>query len=164
MKQTRSSHSEFTKLCFKNNSTNKFSYYYNNLRAYALSYYDPYTSCTFPVGKPNTPYYRCHSGDIYQVFGTYYTFDQPIRTAADIGHKNLQQDMWGAFARTGDPNPAKEYLRARGYTDSLALFERFHWLEFNGRDSMNIDFPEPFMSDLPWKGKCGVVEQLFQLP
>ncbi|QKX53708.1 uncharacterized protein TRUGW13939_00788 [Talaromyces rugulosus] len=142
----------------------KSYYYYNNLRAYALSYYDPYTSCTFPVDKPNTPYYRCHSGDIYQVFGTYYIFDQPIRTAADIGHTNLQQDMWGAFARTGDPNPAKEYLRARGYTDSLALFEKFHWPEFNGRDSMNIDFPEPFISDLPWKEKCGVVEQLFQLP
>ncbi|PYH92684.1 hypothetical protein BO71DRAFT_279382, partial [Aspergillus ellipticus CBS 707.79] len=108
-------------------------YYYQNNRAYALSYYDAYTLCTFPIHHPESPYYRCHSGDLYQVFGTYFIFDQPVRVVADIGHTNLQMDMWGAFVRRGDPNPDLEYLRVRGYTSSLGVFGGgVVWPEFRG--------------------------------
>jgi len=41
-------------------------YVYNMLHAYALSYYNPFGLCSFPVGQPQ-PYYRCHSGDLYEV-------------------------------------------------------------------------------------------------
>jgi hypothetical protein len=41
-------------------------YVYKNLRAYALSFLNRFGLCTFPVGKPQ-PYYRCHSGDLYEV-------------------------------------------------------------------------------------------------
>jgi hypothetical protein len=116
------------------------------------------------VGEPDTLYYRCHSGDLYEIFGSYYIFDQPIRTTADIGHTNLQQDMWGAFARTGNPNPPEEYLQARGYEDSLAVFQRFSWREFGGDSAMNIDYPNPSNGDLPWADKCKVVEELYHLP
>ncbi|KAJ5716693.1 hypothetical protein N7493_008604 [Penicillium malachiteum] len=154
---------QFIKAAYEANAFKSY-YYYNNLRAYALSYYDPYDSCTFPVGEPDALYYRCHSGDLYEVFGSYYIFDQPVRTPDDIGHTNLQQDMWGSFAWTGNPNPSKEYLKARGYEGSLAVFEKFSWDSFDGSASINLDYPRPYMSGLPWAEKCGVVEELYRLP
>ncbi|KAL1741512.1 Alpha/Beta hydrolase protein [Schizophyllum fasciatum] len=102
-------------------------YVYNMHWAYALSYYDPYNLCTFPVGKPETPYYKCHSGDLYEIFGTYYFFDQPVRTPEDIQHTALLQDVLGAFARTGDPNPDAAYLKVRGYQSTLRAIEDWHW-------------------------------------
>ncbi|OJJ43546.1 hypothetical protein ASPZODRAFT_73964 [Penicilliopsis zonata CBS 506.65] len=153
---------QFIKAAFEADALQSY-YYYNNLRAYALSYFDPYDLCTFPVGTEQ-PYYRCHSGDLYQVFGSYYIFDQPIRAPEDIGHTNLQQDLWGAFARTGDPNPEREYLRARGYHDALALRDEFFWEQYQGGEAANLDFPSPYMSALPWLDKCQVVEELYQLP
>ncbi|KAJ5536021.1 hypothetical protein N7513_009207 [Penicillium frequentans] len=154
---------QFIKAAYEAKSFKSY-YYYNNLRAYALSYYDPYGTCTFPVGEPDTLYYRCHSGDLYEIFGSYYIFDQPIRTPADIGHTNLQQDMWGAFARTGNPNPPKEYLKVRGYEDSLAVFEKFSWRGYDGHSAMNIDYPDPSNGEMPWAEKCKVVEELYHLP
>ncbi|KAL1717179.1 Alpha/Beta hydrolase protein [Schizophyllum commune] len=100
---------------------------YNMHWAYALSYYDPYNLCTFPVGKPETPYYKCHSGDLYEVFGTYYIFDQPVRTTEDIHHTVLVQDILGAFARTGDPNPDVTYLTVRGYESTLHAMRKWKW-------------------------------------
>ncbi|KAI5832677.1 alpha/beta-hydrolase [Schizophyllum commune Tattone D] len=100
---------------------------YNMHWAYALSYYDPYNLCTFPVGKPDTPYYKCHSGDLYEVFGTYYIFDQPVRTTEDIHHTVLVQDILGAFARTGNPNPDTRYLTVRGYESTLHAMGKWNW-------------------------------------
>ncbi|KAK7041559.1 hypothetical protein VNI00_009146 [Paramarasmius palmivorus] len=96
---------------------------YTMRRAYGLSFFNPYGLCTFPVGEPDTPYYLCHSGDLYEVFGTYHLFEQPVRVPEDIHYTALAQDFWGAFARTGDPNPSLEYLRARGraYESSLRV-------------------------------------------
>lgn len=75
--------------------------------------------------------------------------------------------MWGSFARTGNPNPSLEYLRVRGYEGSLNIFEGFEWPEYdaaNGAEAINIDFPTPYVSGLPWLEKCGVVEELYLLP
>ena len=123
--------------------------------AYALSYYDPYNLCTFPVGKPETPYYKCHSGDLYevrillmmifdltlmrlpQVFGTYYIFDQPVRTTEDIHYTVLVQDILGAFASTGDPNPDTRYLTVRGYESTLHAMGKWKWPAYT-RDEPNV--------------------------
>ncbi|KAL1671686.1 Alpha/Beta hydrolase protein [Schizophyllum commune] len=110
---------------------------YNMHWAYALSYYDPYNLCTFPVGKPETPYYKCHSGDLYEVFGTYYIFNQPVRTTEDIHHTVLVQDILGAFARTGDPNPDVTYLTVRGYESTLDAMERWNWPAYT-REEPNV--------------------------
>lgn len=96
----------------------KSHWFYIHNRGYALSYYDFYDLCTFPIGEPTTPYYHCHSSDLYEVFGTYYLFDQPVRTPEDICYTNAIQDMWGAFARAGDPNVDPAYLTARSYSFS----------------------------------------------
>ncbi|KAE9405290.1 alpha/beta-hydrolase [Gymnopus androsaceus JB14] len=97
-------------------------YVYTMQHAYALSFFDPYGLCTFPVGDLQ-PYYRCHSGDLYEVFGTYYIFDQPVRIPEDISHTALIQDLWTSFARTGNPNPDQADLAARG-----PAYERRLWI------------------------------------
>ncbi|KAJ5714509.1 carboxylesterase [Penicillium malachiteum] len=96
-------------------------------RGYGLSYYDYYDLCTFPVGKPETPYYLCHCSDLYEIFGTYYLFDLPVRVPEDIFYTNAVQDMWKSFARTGDPNVNKKYLKARGYNTTNKFFENWEW-------------------------------------
>jgi carboxylesterase type B len=131
---------------------------YAHQRAYALSYYSFYDLCSFPVGKPDTPYYRCHSGDLYEVFGTYYIFDQPIRVPEDIYYTNAVQDMWASFARTGNPNPPKEYLSARGYESSVEFFGTFTFDQYKGEDGVaNLQWPAPFYAGLPYQDKCAVL-------
>ncbi|KAK7055757.1 carboxylic ester hydrolase [Favolaschia claudopus] len=105
-------------------------YVYEMHRGYALSYYNPYNLCTFPVGNTEPPYYRCHSGDLYEVFGTYHIFAQPVRNPRDIHYTTLIQDMWAAFARTGNPNPPLAYLKARGYDSTAEVVGRWRWKRY----------------------------------
>ncbi|KAF5366642.1 hypothetical protein D9757_011882 [Collybiopsis confluens] len=104
-------------------------YVYSMQHAYGLSFFDPFELCTFPVGMPQ-PYYRCHSGDLYEVFGTYHIFSEPVRIPADIFYTNLVQDLWTSFARAGDPNPDKKDLAARGpaYESTLTLLDATNWV------------------------------------
>ncbi|KAE8556169.1 hypothetical protein TMatcc_003500 [Talaromyces marneffei ATCC 18224] len=132
---------------------------YTHQRAYALSFYSFYDLCTFPVGQPNTPYYRCHSGDLYEIFGTYYIFNQPVRDDGDIKYTNVVQDMWTSFAKTGDPNPDIEYLSTRGYRPSEHYFTMFRFEEYStaGKGVMNLEWPRPSFSDLPDRKHCSVL-------
>ncbi|KAK1222928.1 hypothetical protein PQX77_014205 [Marasmius sp. AFHP31] len=103
-------------------------YVYVMRRGYALSFFNPHGLCSFPVGKPQ-PYYICHSSDLYEVFGTYHIFSQPVRMKEDIYYTALIQDMWGSFARTGNPNPDLAYLKARGraYESTLNVLSSSGW-------------------------------------
>ncbi|QKX58774.1 uncharacterized protein TRUGW13939_05901 [Talaromyces rugulosus] len=132
---------------------------YEHQRGYALSYYDYYNLCTFPVGKPDTPYYRCHSSDLYEVFGTYYLFDQPVRVADDIYYTNAVQDIWTAFARTGNPNPDKAYLAARGYNSTAELFGRFQLEEYGSKTGQlaKLQWPQPWYDSIPDQDHCRVM-------
>lgn len=137
----------------------KSHWFYIHNRGYALSYYDFYDLCTFPVGKPETPYYRCHSSDLYEVFGTYYLFDQPVRVPEDIYYTNAVQDMWGAFARTGNPNIDPAYLRARSYFSTIDFFFGFEWPQFsiNEPSIASLQYPGPKVSSLPYQDHCKVL-------
>ncbi|RAL02798.1 carboxylesterase [Aspergillus ibericus CBS 121593] len=128
-------------------------------RGYALSYYDYYDLCTFPVGKPETPYYRCHSSDLYEVFGTYYLFDQPVRVDEDVYYTNAVQDMWASFARTGNPNVNTEYLKARGYNSTLEFFENWSWPEYTtySPEIANLQYPPLAQSMLPDLAHCKIL-------
>jgi carboxylesterase type B len=146
---------EFFAAASSSNSTAFSSLWtYTHQRAYALSYYSYYDLCTFPVGQPYTPYYRCHSGDLYQVFGTYYIFDQPVRVEEDIYYTNAVQDIWTAFAKTGNPNPDKEYLKVRGYNSTLELFGGFTFEQFSDNQVANLQWPRPWYADLPDLEHC----------
>ncbi|KAK7041570.1 hypothetical protein VNI00_009157 [Paramarasmius palmivorus] len=138
---------------------------YTMRRAYALSFLNRYGVCTFPVGEPDTPYYRCHSGDLYEVFGTYHLFKQPVRVPDDIHYTALVQDFWGAFARTGDPNPSLEYLKARGraYESTLRVLagennSSWTWPKYtDGNAVASLDYPRLIVdNELPGEksGKC----------
>ncbi|RAK97901.1 carboxylesterase [Aspergillus ibericus CBS 121593] len=136
-------------------------YVYLHQRAYGLNYYDWYDLCTYPVGSPETPYYRCHSGDLYEVFGTYYLFGLPVRAPEDVAYTNLVQDLWGAFARTGDPNVEMGYLRARGYESTLRVREKWSWGEFTvgeGEEEVaSLQVPVPGRAGLPYGEECVVL-------
>ncbi|EEB97797.1 hypothetical protein MPER_02810, partial [Moniliophthora perniciosa FA553] len=122
-------------------------YVYMMRRAYGLSFFNPHAFCSFPVGKPEQPYYACHSGDLYEVFGTYHLFNQPVRVPEDIHFTALIQDMWASFARTGNPNPDKRYLEVRGraYENTLRVFggggDGWSWPEFQDGGLASLDYP-----------------------
>ncbi|KAF4544022.1 Carboxylesterase [Lasiodiplodia theobromae] len=132
---------------------------YNMERAYALPWYNPYGLCSFPVGQPDTPYYRCHSGDLFEVFGTYYLFDQPVRVPEDIYYTNAVQDMWAAFARTGNPNVDPEYLKVRGYDSTIDLFSNWEWPEFSTWSPRvaSLQYPKSSYTTLPEQQHCDVL-------
>ncbi|PSR82744.1 carboxylesterase [Coniella lustricola] len=132
---------------------------YQHQRGYALSYYDFYDLCTFPVGKPEIPYYRCHSSDLYEVFGTYYIFDQPVRVPEDIYYTNAIQDMWTSFARTANPNVNQKYLTVRGYTTTQAFFEQWSWPSFHAYapEVAAIQYPQPWTRGLPEQRQCEII-------
>jgi carboxylesterase type B len=136
---------------------------YEHQRVYALSYYDYYGLCTFPVGKPGTPYYRCHSGDLYEVFGTYYLFDQPVRVVDDIYYTNAVQDIWTAFARTSNPNPDKAYLAVRGYNSTAEFFDTFKLEEYGSKtgELAKLQWPHPWYDSIPDQDHCRVMSMVF---
>lgn len=139
----------------------KSQWQYAHQRAYALSYYDFYDLCTFPVGEPDTPYYRCHSGDLYEVFGTYYIYGQPVRVPEDIYYTNAIQDMFAWFARTGSPNVETEYLQARNYTSTIDFFDGFEWepLTVRNQKLASFQWPGAEMTDLLYQEHCDLVEK-----
>jgi len=71
-----------------------------------------------PFGDPSGEYYKCHSGELYYVFGTLpSTSSCPYRDTLDLPFMQEMVDVWTSFARTFDPNPDPAYLLARGYTN-----------------------------------------------
>lgn len=109
-------------------------YYYEFERSYQLYNYPEYNVCQPPVtadhasGDPSQPYFRCHSGDLYEVFGNIVFQGLPLRDDYDLPFEQLVVDTWASFARTYDPNPDPAFLQARGYTNTTqALEQRGKW-------------------------------------
>lgn len=75
---------------------------------------------THPLGDVSLPYFHCHSGELYYVFGTLGQFGLPFRDLSDLTFSRYILDTWTAFGRTFNPNPEQEWLEARGYVDTLA--------------------------------------------
>ncbi|KAL6711076.1 hypothetical protein ACN47E_006951 [Coniothyrium glycines] len=112
------------------NSRFKSVFAYEFDRAYQLADYSPNPpACEapsqpgFPYGNPSAPYYKCHSGELYSVFGTTTMFRAP-RDEDDIPFSQFVLDSWASFARTGDPNPTRKFLDARGFTNTTRILER----------------------------------------
>ncbi|KAJ7352026.1 alpha/beta-hydrolase [Mycena albidolilacea] len=135
-------------------------YVYEMQRAYALSYFNPYNLCTFPAGNDEPLYYRCHSGDLYEVFGTYHIFDQPIRNIRDIEYTTMIQDMWASFACIGNPNPPHAYLEARGYQSTLDILSRWTWPQYTAGKPVvaMLQYPGLETGALPDIARCAVID------
>ncbi|KAI9693000.1 MAG: hypothetical protein M1822_004995 [Bathelium mastoideum] len=100
-------------------------YFYEFNRSYQSFFYNPDYSCNPPIspsymwGDPSAEYYKCHSGDLFYVFGNILRSGQPERDENDIPFSQFIVDMWTSFARTHNPNPDLAYLLARGYNNTI---------------------------------------------
>ncbi|KIJ50170.1 hypothetical protein M422DRAFT_27497 [Sphaerobolus stellatus SS14] len=102
-------------------------HFYSFYRSYQTPGYDPNAPVcdapktpSHPFGDPSLPYFQCHSGELYFVFGNLGQFNLPFRDDLDIHMSQLMVDTWSAFAWNHDPNPSQALLAARGYAVSLA--------------------------------------------
>lgn len=98
-----------------------------------------------PNGDPSQEYYKCHAGEQMIVFGTERRAGRPDRDGLDVPFMQLIVDYWSWFARTGDPNPDEEYLKVRGYENTL------NQLRKTGRWE-KVDVEKPTMRILQWDG------------
>ncbi|KZT04485.1 carboxylesterase from carbohydrate esterase [Laetiporus sulphureus 93-53] len=109
-------------------------WFYQFNRSYQTPGFDPnYPVCDapitaeYPYGDPSLEYFKCHSGELYYVFGTLPT-TLPYRDDQDLPFMQRTLDIWTAFARTYNPNPDPGYLAARWYNGTLAqLAEQSTW-------------------------------------
>lgn len=105
-------------------------YYYEFERSYQLVSWPGYDVCQPPAtaghvnGDPSAPYFRCHSGDLYEVFGNIAFQELPFRDDYDLPFEQLVLDSWSSFARTYDPNPDPDYLSVRGYSNTTEILEQ----------------------------------------
>ncbi|KAH8102123.1 carboxylesterase from carbohydrate esterase [Cristinia sonorae] len=105
-------------------------YYYEFNRSYQTTGFSPnFPHCeapitaTHPLGDTTQEYYKCHSGELYYVFGTIPALsDRPYRDAIDLPFMQQMVDIWTSFARTFDPNPDLRFLRAKGFADTAEQF------------------------------------------
>jgi carboxylesterase type B len=105
-------------------------YFYEFNRSYQLATYSPnYPVCqppptpSHPKGDPSQEYFKCHSGDLYYVFGTILFNGLPLRDDLDIPMSQFSVDTWAAFARTYDPNPDPKFLETRGFENTTKAIE-----------------------------------------
>ncbi|KAI8949605.1 Alpha/Beta hydrolase protein [Xylaria longipes] len=105
-------------------------YYYEFNRTYQLTNYpqldicEPPKSTLQPFGDPTGEYFKCHSGELYYLFGNLARNGLPMRDNHDLPFQQFIVDSFSSFARTYNPNPDLAYLRARGYTNTSRQIEQ----------------------------------------
>ena len=132
------------------------AYFYQFNRTYNSAGYTrpwcvPPKTAARPDGDPDSEYMKCHAGEQMIVFGTLQRSGYPDRDGLDVPFMQLAVDYWTSFARTGDPNPDKGYLQARGHFHTLSQVEK------TGRWEA-VDAEKPTMRLLQWNGgqiPCG---------
>ncbi|OAG03950.1 alpha/beta-hydrolase [Paraphaeosphaeria sporulosa] len=77
-----------------------------------------------PLGDPNLPYWKCHSGELYYEFGTAIREGRQPRDQEDVPFSQYLLDTWTAFGRTKNPNPDMKFLQARGFTNTSAVLKK----------------------------------------
>ncbi|KAF2437823.1 cholinesterase [Karstenula rhodostoma CBS 690.94] len=88
-----------------------------------------------PLGDPNLPYWKCHSGELYYEFGTAIREGRQPRDQEDIPFSQYLLDTWTAFGRTKHPNPDLGFLQARGFTNTSAVVKKITpWKPTSARD------------------------------
>lgn len=126
--------------------TNTFesSYYYEMQRT--TGGYDPNNlggppaTPGYPNGNPNLPYFKLHGSDMPWMFGTLNT----LRDASDLYSVQLISGYFAEFVKTGQPNPSKAYLSARGYGKTLEAVQKTGpWQEVRGKKGpiKLLDYP-----------------------
>lgn len=114
-------------------------YYYEFNRSYqttgwpGLDVCEPPRTAARPYGDPDAEYFKCHSGELYYVFGNLARQGLPMRDEHDLPFEQFVLDSFAAFARTYDPNPDPGFLEARGFRNTLdELDVAGRWLPATG--------------------------------
>lgn len=110
----------------------------------------------FPNGDPSLEYFKCHSGELYYVFGNVLRQGLPFRDEYDLPFEQFVIDSWASFARSMDPTPEARYLKSRGYENTLSQVEQSGpWMPF-GRGEyrlQRLQWP-PMMAELDERNQC----------
>ncbi|OOQ91345.1 cholinesterase [Penicillium brasilianum] len=77
----------------------------------------------YPNGDPSQEYFKCHSGELYYVFGNLLRQSLPFRDEFDLPFQQFVLDSWASFARTFNPTPDLKYTKARGYVNTTRQVE-----------------------------------------
>ncbi|CAL1710040.1 unnamed protein product [Somion occarium] len=110
----------------------KSIWFYEFNRSYQTPGFDPnFPNCeapiddTHPLGDTTKEYYKCHSGELFYVFGNLpSTTDRPYRDDIDLPFMQQMVDIWTSFSRTFNPNPDLAFLIAKGFRESAAQLAR----------------------------------------
>ena len=139
-------------------------YYYEFDRTYQMKEWPGTDVCSapvskaFPNGDPSKPYLKCHSGELFYVFGNLHRQGLPMRDAGDLPFEQFVLDSFAAFIRTGDPNPDRGYLEAKGYEETLAMVKRAgKWVPATKKGGMGLrvlDWPKVKMSGFREAEQC----------
>ena len=116
---------------------------------------------SLPGTRLPTSLFRCHSGELLYVFGILQsTTVTPYRDDKDLPFMQQMVDVWTSFARTFNPNPDPAYLRAKGFPDTAAQFEKMSKWEPVTKDNVNwkplrqLQW-DSFMTGFREKEQCG---------
>ncbi|KAJ6036527.1 hypothetical protein N7540_000806 [Penicillium herquei] len=115
-------------------------YFYEFNRTYQMTDYSPNpplcqapVTAAFPYGDPNLEYFKCHSGELFFVFGNLLRMGVEFRDDYDLPFEQYVLDSWTSFARKADPTPDLGFLKARGYTSTIEVIEgTAAWVPFQG--------------------------------
>ncbi|KAJ5929183.1 hypothetical protein N7454_007031 [Penicillium verhagenii] len=103
----------------------------------------------FPNGDPNLEYFKCHSGELYYVFGNVLRIGLPLRDQFDLPFEQYVLDSWASFARSADPTPDLAFLKARGYVNTTEEVERTgSWIPFgkSGYQMRRLQWPSEMVA------------------
>ncbi|KAJ5740457.1 hypothetical protein N7493_000329 [Penicillium malachiteum] len=125
----------------KNNIFPKI-YFYEFNRTYQMTDYSPNpplcqapVTADFPYGDPNLEYFKCHSGELFFVFGNLLRMGIEFRDEYDLPFEQYVLDSWTSFARQADPTPDMGFLKARGYESTIKVIESTAaWEQFQGNE------------------------------
>ncbi|KAL2181338.1 Alpha/Beta hydrolase protein [Thermothelomyces heterothallicus CBS 202.75] len=122
---------------------------------------EPPRTPSHPAGDPSKPYLRCHSGELYYVFGNLHRQGLPMRDDGDLAFEQTVLDSFASFIRTGDPNPDDAWLRARGYQQQQQQQQqgrkRDRWEPSTKRGGLKLrllDWPASRMSGFREEKQC----------
>ncbi|OKP05002.1 Para-nitrobenzyl esterase [Penicillium subrubescens] len=97
-------------------------------------------SSDYPNGDPRREYFKCHSGELYYVFGNVVRQGLPLRDEFDLPFQQFVLDSWASFARSFNPTPDTKYTKARGYVNTTRQVEvTGPWTPFK-HDSYQLRF------------------------
>ncbi|KAK8109659.1 hypothetical protein PG999_007796 [Apiospora kogelbergensis] len=146
-------------------------YYYQFNRSYQITTYPsgfpnkqlcnaPVTP-THPHGDPDGEYYKCHSGELTTVFGTWRLLGLPERDDNDTPFTQAVIDRWSSFGKTYNPNPDPTYLAIRGYTNTtLEITTSGAWDPVTADSQTLRQLQWPSRQDLfPAKDRCVALGQ-----